>query len=77
MKLACLLLLFILEIALTVYTAMDGRDKGKWYARRMLVRTAEVAGFLLILLLPGANAGFRFTLCAVLLAARLLLAGAV
>ena len=77
MELAFLLLLFVLEISLTVFTVMDGRDKRKWYTRRMVVRIAEMVSFLLFTLLPGVNTGFRFALCTVLLAVRMLLAAVV
>ncbi len=77
MELAFLLLLFVLEIALTIYTVMDGRDKRKWYTRRMFMRIAEMVSFLLFTLLPGVNTGFRFALYTVLLAIRMLLAAIV
>lgn len=77
MELAFLLLLFVLEISLTVFTVMDDRDKRKWYIRRMVVRIAEMVSFLLFILLPGVNTGFRFALCTVLLAVRMLLAAVV
>lgn len=72
-----MLLLFVLEIALTIYTVMDGRDKRKWYTRRMFMRIAEMVSFLLFTLLPGVNTGFRFALYTVLLAIRMLLAAIV
>lgn len=74
MELAFLALLILLEIVLTVYTIMEGRNKGKWYLRRMVIRWAEIISVVLLTLLPGVNAGFRFVPCAVLLAVRLLLA---
>ena len=77
MELVFLLLLFILEIALTVITVMEGRNKGKWYTRRMFVRIAEFASFFLFTLLPGVKTGFRFALYTILLAVRMILAGAV
>lgn len=74
MELAFLLLLFVLEIALTIYTVMDGRDKGKWCIRRLFVVSVEMLSLLLISLLPGVIMGFRFILCFALLTVRLILA---
>lgn len=74
MEVAFLLLLFVLEIAFSVYTIMDGRDRGVWYQKRMFVRGIELISFFLFMLLPAVHFGFRFALCVSLLVIRFILA---
>lgn len=74
MEAAFLLLLFVLEIAFSVYTIMDGRERAVWDQRRTLVRGMELISFFLFMLLPAVHFDFRFALCVSLLAIRFILA---
>ena len=53
----------ILEIALIVVTITKQREKTKWLKNRVIARGAEVAVFILALLLPQISWDFRFKIC--------------
>lgn len=61
------LLLVILEASLAVWTLKGKREKRDYLQNRLVIRTAEITGFFLCMLLPGNKLDFRFTAVLVVL----------
>lgn len=63
MGLVLLGLFVIIEITLLVVTFTKGKEKACWLQNRMIFTTAQMAVFVLALLLPQVSWNFRFQLC--------------
>ena len=66
--------LFIMEIGFAAYEFVGKSTKKEWTKRRMLVSISEKVVYLLMLLLPGIDFGFRFKGLWILLTIRILIA---
>ena len=80
MALFLLLIFIIVEIGFAVYGFTLAKDpesssKKKWTLKRLIVSGAELAVYLLMLLLPGIDFSFRFKGLAIMLVIRIALAG--
>ena len=74
MALVLCTILLILEIGTTVFSLTKPSPKRDWTRFRLLVCGAELAVFLLMLLLPGIDLSFRFTALAAVLILRIVTA---
>ena len=80
MALFLLLIFIIVEIGFAVYGFTLAKDpesssKKKWTLKRLIVSGAELAVYLLMMLLPGIDFSFRFKGLAIMLVLRIVLAG--
>ena len=78
-NITAILLLGILiaaEIGFVIFeAARKSQDKKNWTIRRLIVNIAQLVLFLIMLVFPGIDTGFRFRGLMILLAARILIAG--
>ena len=75
MGLIFLILFTLAEIALVVLTLTKFNEKVKWLKNRAIVRTAELALMLGIILVPATNMKWRFFIALAVLVIRFLIAG--
>lgn len=67
-------LFIVVELVLLVVTFTKQKEKVQWLQNRVIARGGEVVLFLLVLLLPQAAWDFRFKMCFVILAIRIVTA---
>ena len=79
MALFLLLILLVIEIGFMIYgftlKAPKQNSKKNWSMKRIIVNGAQVAVYMILLLLPGIDFSFRFKGLAIILLLRVLLAG--
>lgn len=60
MGLLIFMICFIFEIAFVIYSIVQHTKRSKWRMQRVMVSTGELVIYLLMLILPGVDFGFRF-----------------
>lgn len=75
MGLLIFMICFIIEIAFAIYSIVQHTKRRKWRMQRVFVTCGELVLYLLMLVLPGVDFGFRFRMLFIILVIRILIEG--
>lgn len=73
MGLLIFMICFIFEIAFVIYSIVQHTKRSKWRMQRVMVSTGELVIYLLMLILPGVDFGFRFRMFFIVMVIRILI----
>ena len=76
MAIFLLIVLILIEASFIIWEVRSkSSDKSKWSRRRLIINGAQMAAFVIMLILPGIDTSFRFMGLIIILIARLIVAG--
>ena len=75
MGLLIFMICFIFEIAFVIYSIVQHTKLNKWRMQRVMVSCGELVIYLLMLILPGVDFGFRFRMFFIVMGIRILIEG--